>query len=349
VKKTFNNLIKKWSIIVLFVLSPLQAIDQTHGCKTVLVTGGAGFLGSFLCERLIDNSHQVICIDDLSTGSLEKINHLLANPLFTFIQHDITEPLDLAIPLDEIYNFACPASPIHYQKDPIKTLKTNVLGALFVLELARKNNAKVFQASTSEVYGDPLIHPQVETYWGNVNPIGIRACYDEGKRCAETLFFDHYRTYGVRIKVGRIFNTYGPRMNVNDGRVVSNFIVQALKDDPITIYGKGDQTRSFCYVTDLIEAILTLMNTADDFTGPINLGNPTEFTILELATKIVKMTKSNSSISFQLLPQDDPQKRRPDVSLVTRTLNWSAKKSIEEGLVPTIAYFRDYLSKGTLP
>jgi UDP-glucuronate decarboxylase len=343
---------KIWSLILgLCILTYRQVQAEStiyEKSKTILVTGGAGFLGSFLCERLLENGHKVICIDDLSTGSLGKINHLLANVNFTLIQHDITEPLEINADLDEIYNLACPASPIHYQKDPIKTLKTNIFGALFVLQLAKKHKAKVFQASTSEVYGDPLIHPQVESYWGNVNPIGIRSCYDEGKRCAETLFFDYYRMYGVRIKVGRIFNTYGPRMNENDGRVVSNFIIQALKNEPITIYGKGEQTRSFCYVTDLIEGILTLMNTPEDFTGPINLGNPTEFTIVELANKIIQKTQSNSTISFKLLPQDDPKKRCPDISLI-RHFNWNPKISIDEGLISTIFYFKKELTSEVLP
>lgn len=313
--------------------------------ETALVTGGAGFLGSFMCERLLEEGRDVICLDNLFTGSMENIDHLLANPRFTFIRHDITEPLEINEHLDEIFNFACPASPIHYQSDPIKTLKTSVFGALFVLELAKKNTAKVFQASTSEVYGDPLTHPQVESDWGNVNPIGIRSCYDEGKRAAETLFFDYHRMHKVRIKVGRIFNTYGPRMNVNDGRVVSNFIVQALRNEPITIYGNGSQTRSFCYVSDLIEGILALMRTPDGVTGPINLGNASEFTMLELAAKVKELTGSSSPILFHPLPQDDPKKRRPDASLAKKVLNWSAQVPIDDGLLPTILYFEQKLSE----
>lgn len=308
--------------------------------KTALVAGGAGFLGSHFCDRLIDQGHTVICLDDLSTGNADNIAHLRDHPRFKFIQHDVTEPLNVDEHLDEIYNFACPASPIHYQKDPIKTLKTNIWGALFVLELAEKNQAKVFQSSTSEVYGDPLVHPQKESYWGNVNPIGIRSCYDEGKRSAETLFFDYHRAYGTRIKVGRIFNTYGPRMNMNDGRVVSNFIVQALQNQSITIYGEGNQTRSFCYVSDLIDAIQALMDTPDDVTGPINIGNPGEFTMLELAQKVIALSQSKSALVYLPLPQDDPKMRCPDLTLARTILHWSPKIKLEEGLKPTIAYFK---------
>lgn len=329
--------------IKIVVLAAVLYIGDAYA-ETALVTGGAGFLGSFMCERLLEEGRDVICLDNLFTGSMENIDHLLNNPHFTFIRHDITEPLEIEEHLDEIFNFACPASPVHYQSDPIKTLKTSVFGALFVLELAKKNGAKVFQASTSEVYGDPLTHPQVESDWGNVNPIGIRSCYDEGKRAAETLFFDYHRMHMVRIKVGRIFNTYGPRMNVNDGRVVSNFIVQALKNEPITIYGNGAQTRSFCYATDLIEGILALMKTPDGVTGPINLGNSAEFTMLELAAKVKELTGSSSPILFHPLPQDDPKKRRPDASLAKKVLNWSAEVSIDDGLLPTIRYFEQKLS-----
>ncbi|HSW85943.1 MAG TPA: UDP-glucuronic acid decarboxylase family protein [Rhabdochlamydiaceae bacterium] len=337
---------KKWSNIILVLaclfmqLNFLQAIE---GQKCSLVTGGAGFLGSNLCDHLLEEGYEVICLDDLSTGSRANIEHLLTNPLFTFIQHDITKPLDLDKPLDEIYNLACAASPPHYQKDPIQTIKTNFFGALFVLELAKKWNAKVFQASTSEVYGDPTMHPQKESYWGNVNPIGIRSCYDEGKRSAETLFFDYHRAYGTKIKVGRIFNTYGPRMSPDDGRVVSNFIVQALKNDPITMYGNGEQTRSFCYVSDLIDAIRALMNTTEEFTGPVNIGNPGEFTMLELASKVISLTNSNSQVVFKPLPLDDPKQRRPDLTLANQVLKWGPKVSLDEGLKPTIVYFSERL------
>ena len=313
--------------------------------KTALVTGGAGFLGSHLCDRLIGEGNKVICIDNLSTGSLRNIAHLLDHPQFQFIDHDVTEPLALEIAVDEIYSLACPASPVHYQKDPIKTMKTSVLGAFFSLELAKKCGAKVFQSSTSEIYGDPLVHPQIEEYWGNVNPIGIRSCYDEGKRCAESLFFDYWRVHGVRIKVARIFNTYGPRMDSADGRVVSNFIVQALSGAPITIFGDGSQTRSFCYVDDLIDAILAFMQTPDDVTGPINIGNAGEFTMLELADSVLKLTGSSSQIVFHELPQDDPKVRQPNLSLARKVLQWEPKISLEEGLQPTIDYFRKELQK----
>jgi len=311
--------------------------------KCALVTGGAGFLGSNMCERLIREGYQVYCLDNLSTGSQENIKHLLSHSNFTFIQADVTESPELTVQFDEIYNFACPASPPHYQKDPIKTMMTNIQGALFVLNLAKKTDAKVFQSSTSEIYGDPLCHPQQESYWGNVNPIGIRACYDEGKRCAETLFFDYNRIHGVRIKVGRIFNTYGPRMQLNDGRVVSNFIVQALQNIPITIYGQGEQTRSFCYVDDLMDAIRAFMNTSDEVTGPMNLGNPGEYTVLELATKVITLTQSSSPIVLKPLPQDDPKKRQPDIALAKQVLNWNPKIPIDDGLKKTISYFRGVL------
>lgn len=318
--------------------------SQESSEKHILVTGGAGFLGSHLCERLIQDGHRVYCLDDLSTGSIENVEHLLSSSNFTFIQADITEPQDFTFHVDEIYNLACPASPIHYQKDPVKTFKANVFGALFVLELARKTGAKVFQSSTSEVYGDPIEHPQKEIHWGNVNPIGIRSCYDEGKRSAETLFFDYQRMYGTKIKVARIFNTYGPRMNLDDGRVVSNFIVQAVENLPITIYGQGEQTRSFCYVDDLIEGFLALMNTSDEVTGPINLGNPGEYTMIELANKVIQYTSSSSSLVFHPLPQDDPKKRKPDITLAEKILKWSPAVELDQGLQTTIEYFKKKLN-----
>jgi UDP-glucuronate decarboxylase len=310
-----------------------------HTNKRIAVTGGAGFLGSHLCERLLQNGHEVLCIDNFFTGSKKNILHLLDNPLFELIRHDVTFPLYLEV--DEIYNLACPASPIHYQFDPVQTTKTSVHGAINMLGLAKRIKAKIFQASTSEVYGDPQIHPQPESYWGHVNPLGTRSCYDEGKRCAETLFFDYHRQHGIRIKVARIFNTYGPRMHPNDGRVVSNFIVQALRGDPITVYGDGSQSRSFCYVDDLIEAFLLLMDTPDDFTGPVNTGNPNEFTILELAEKVIRMTGAKSKIIYKPLPSDDPRQRQPDISLAKAKLGWAPKIFLEEGLGRTIAYFAD--------
>lgn len=309
-----------------------------HFQKRILVTGGAGFLGSHLCDRLVNDQHDVLCLDNFFTGSKQNISHLLERPNFELLRHDITFPLYVEI--DEIYNLACPASPIHYQFDPVQTTKTSVHGAINVLGLAKRAKAKVFQASTSEVYGDPTVHPQTETYWGNVNPIGHRACYDEGKRCAETLFFDYYRQHGLRIKVARIFNTYGPRMHPNDGRVVSNFIVQALKGEPLTVYGDGLQTRSFCFVDDLVDAFVRLMATPDDFTGPINLGNPGEFTILELAETVRKLTGSKSNIEFAPLPHDDPLQRRPDISLAQQELDWQPQIDLQTGLQQTVAYFK---------
>jgi len=310
--------------------------------KRVLVTGGAGFLGSHLCERLLNDGHEVIAVDNFFTGGKANIAHLLPNPYFEVLRHDITFPLYVEI--DEIYNLACPASPIHYQFDPVQTTKTAVLGAINMLGLAKRTKAKIFQASTSEVYGDPSIHPQVEYYWGNVNPIGIRSCYDEGKRCAESLFFDYKRQHNMEIKVARIFNTYGPRMSFNDGRVVSNFIIQALQDKPITIYGDGLQSRSFCYVDDLIEGFVRLMDDTDkSFTGPINLGNPVEFTIEELALKVVELTGSSSVINFLNLPSDDPTQRCPDISLASDILGWLPRIQLEEGLLMTIQYFKKFI------
>ena len=309
--------------------------------KRILVTGGAGFLGSHLCDRLIEQGNDVICIDNLFTGSKDNIRHLMGNPYFEFIRHDVTEPIYVEV--DQIYNLACPASPIHYQYDPIKTGKTSVLGALHTLGLAKRVHARILQASTSEVYGDPEIHPQPESYRGCVNPIGIRSCYDEGKRMAETLFFDYHRQHQVDIKVIRIFNTYGPRMNTHDGRVVSNFIVQALKNENITIYGSGEQTRSFCYVDDLIEGMIRMMTSRAGFTGPVNIGNPGEFTMLELAQKIIDLTGSSSKIVFEPLPQDDPMQRRPVIDLAKKELSWEPTVNLEEGLKKTIAYFDDLL------
>jgi len=309
--------------------------------KRILITGGAGFLGSHLCERLLNDGHDVLCVDNFFTGTKDNIIHLMDHHHFEIMRHDVAFPL--YVEMDEIYNLACPASPIHYQFDPVQTTKTSVHGAINMLGLAKRTHAKIFQASTSEVYGDPEIHPQQESYWGRVNPIGLRSCYDEGKRCAETLFFDYRRQHGLNIKVARIFNTYGPRMHPNDGRVVSNFIVQALKNEPISVYGEGSQTRSFCYVDDLIEGFVRLMNTPDDFTGPVNLGNPGEFTILELAQKVIKMTNSSSKIEFKPLPSDDPKQRQPDISLAQKALNWNVKIKLEEGLPKTIEYFRAML------
>jgi UDP-glucuronate decarboxylase len=309
--------------------------------KRIAVTGGAGFLGSHLCEKLLYRGHEVLCIDNFFTGTKQNILHLLENPLFEMIRHDVTFPLYLEV--DEIYNLACPASPIHYQFDPVQTTKTSVHGAINMLGLAKRIKAKIFQASTSEVYGDPQVHPQPESYWGHVNPHGIRACYDEGKRCAETLFFDYHRQHNLKIKIARIFNTYGPRMHPNDGRVVSNFIVQGLKGEPITVYGDGSQSRSFCYVDDLIEGFVKFMETNDDFTGPVNLGNPREFTILELARKVIELTGSKSEIILTELPSDDPQQRRPDIGLAKEKLNWEPTIKLEDGLKPTINYFAGIL------
>ncbi len=311
--------------------------------KRILVTGGAGFLGSHLCERLLNEGNEVLCVDNFFTGSRQNIAHLMDNKNFELMRHDITFPLYVEV--DEIYNLACPASPVHYQFDPVQTTKTSVMGAINMLGLAKRLKIKVLQASTSEVYGDPEVHPQPETYRGNVNPIGIRACYDEGKRCAETLFFDYHRQHNVQIKVMRIFNTYGPRMHPNDGRVVSNFIVQALKDEDITVYGKGNQTRSFCYVDDLIDGMIKLMNSDKNITGPINIGNPAEFTILELAEKVIELTNSKSKIVYKPLPQDDPMQRKPVIDLAKEKLGWEPKVQLEEGLKKTIEYF-DRLIKG---
>jgi UDP-glucuronate decarboxylase len=309
-----------------------------HLRKRVLVTGGAGFLGSFLCERLLKENCDVVCVDNFYTGTKRNIVHLLENPYFELVRHDITFPLYLEV--DEIYNFACPASPIHYQNDPVQTTKVNVHGCINMLGLAKRTKAKILQASTSEVYGDPTVHPQTEDYWGNVNCVGIRSCYDEGKRCAETLFFDYYRQHKLKIRVIRIFNTYGPRMHPNDGRVVSNFILQALKNEDITVYGDGKQTRSFCYVDDLIEGVIRMMNTPEDFTGPLNLGNPEEYSILELAEKIIALTRSKSEIVFKALPEDDPLQRKPNIELAMDKLQWEPRTQLEAGLKETINYFR---------
>lgn len=306
--------------------------------KRILVTGGAGFIGSHLCERLLKDGNDVICLDNYFTGSKDNIRHLISNDHFELVRHDITQPYTAEV--DEIYNLACPASPIHYQHDPVKTIQTCVIGSMNMLGLAKRTGAKILQASTSEVYGDPNIHPQVESYWGNVNPIGIRSCYDEGKRCAETLFMDYHRQNGLRIKIIRIFNTYGPRMSMNDGRVVSNFIVQALKGEDITIYGDGRQTRSFQYVDDLVEGMVRMMDTRDSFLGPVNIGNPGEFTMLELAQKVIELTGSKSKIVFKPLPQDDPRQRKPDITIANRELQgWQPNIKLDEGLQKTINYF----------
>ncbi len=314
---------------------------KNYSSKRILVTGGAGFLGSHLSERLLNEGHEVLCVDNFYTGRRANIAHLINNPYFEVMRHDICFPLYVEV--DEIYNLACPASPIHYQFDPVQTIKTAVHGAINMLGLAKRLKIKILQASTSEVYGDPMVHPQPETYWGNVNPVGLRACYDEGKRCAETLFFDYHRQHKLKIKVARIFNTYGSRMHPCDGRVVSNFIVQALKGEDITVYGNGNQTRSFCYVDDMVDGLIRLMNSFDDFTGPVNLGNPKEFTILELAQKIIELTESKSRIVFLPLPQDDPIQRQPVIELAKKELGWELKIDVEEGLKKTIDYF-----KGTL-
>ncbi|MBA3511180.1 UDP-glucuronic acid decarboxylase family protein [Sphingomonas sp.] len=307
--------------------------------KWVMVTGGAGFLGSHLCERLVDEGHEVLCVDNLFTGTKQNVAHLLGQPHFEFLRHDVTFPLFVEV--DEIYNLACPASPIHYQHDPVQTTKTSVHGAINMLGLAKRLGCKILQASTSEVYGDPAVHPQTEEYWGNVNPIGPRSCYDEGKRCAETLFFDYFRQHRLRIKVARIFNTYGPRMHPADGRVVSNFIIQALNGEPITIYGDGEQTRSFCYVDDLIDGLIALMQSPNDVTGPINLGNPVEFTIAELAQQVIAITGSDSDLVHAKLPADDPRQRKPDITKARTLLGWQARTPLEDGLRHTIAYFRE--------
>lgn len=311
--------------------------------KRILVTGGAGFLGSHLCERLLAEDCDVLCVDNFFTGAKDNIAHLFGNAHFELIRHDVTFPLYVEV--DEIYNLACPASPIHYQFDPVQTTKTSVHGAINMLGLAKRIKAKIFQASTSEVYGDPTVHPQPESYWGNVNPLGIRACYDEGKRCAETLFFDYYRQHDLRIKVARIFNTYGPRMHPNDGRVVSNFIVQALKGEPITIYGDGSQTRSFCYVNDMVDGFVRLMCSADDLTGPMNLGNPNEFTIRELAETVVELIGSKSAIEYRPLPADDPRQRQPDIGFARQALGWEPRIQLRDGLKETIGYFRKVLEQ----
>ena len=315
-------------------------MNNYHFNKRVLVTGGAGFLGSHLCEALLQRDCDVLCVDNFFTGRRGNVAHLLDNPRFEILRHDVTFPLFAEV--DEIYNLACPASPIHYQHDPVQTTKTSVIGAINMLGLAKRVGAKIFQASTSEVYGDPDIHPQPESYWGRVNPIGTRSCYDEGKRCAETLFFDYNRQNRVKIKVARIFNTYGPRMHPNDGRVVSNFIMQALRGEPITIYGSGKQTRSFCYVDDLIRGLLKLMDSPDEITGPVNLGNPGEFTMLELAETVIKLTSSKSALIFKPLPADDPRQRQPDIAQAKAKLGWEPKIPLEEGLKQTIQYFKPY-------
>lgn len=311
--------------------------------KRILVTGGAGFLGSHLCDRLIARGDDVLCVDNFFTGSRRNVTHLLDHPHFELMRHDVTFPLYVEV--DQIFNLACPASPVHYQFDPVQTTKTSVHGAINMLGLAKRVRARILQASTSEVYGDPEVHPQPETYWGRVNPIGIRSCYDEGKRCAETLFFDYHRQHHLEIKVMRIFNTYGPRMHPNDGRVVSNFIVQALKGEDITIYGDGLQTRSFCYVDDLIEAMLRLMDTPADFPGPVNVGNPTEFTMVQLAETVIDLTRSHSRIIFKTLPQDDPRQRKPDIALAREKMAWEPAVSLEDGLKETIAYFRHVIDR----
>jgi len=311
--------------------------------KKILVTGGAGFLGSHLCERLLEDGNEVICVDNFYTGQKANIAHLLNSPYFEVIRHDITFPLYVEV--DEIYNLACPASPVHYQFDPVQTTKTSVHGSINMLGLAKRLKIKILQASTSEVYGDPLVHPQREDYWGNVNPIGPRSCYDEGKRCAETLFFDYHRQYRLRIKIARIFNTYGPRMYPDDGRVVSNFIMQALRGEDITIYGDGSQTRCFCFVDDMIDGLIKLMNSPDSFTGPVNLGNPVEITILELAQMIIELTGSSSKIEFLPLPENDPRRRRPDITLAREKLRWEPKTDLRTGLLKTIEYFRGIMNE----
>ena len=310
--------------------------------KRILVTGGGGFIGSHLCEKLLKGGSEVLCVDNFFTGAKDNIAHIMNNPYFEAMRHDITFPLYVEV--DEIYNLACPASPIHYQLDPVQTIKTAVHGAINMLGLAKRLKTKILQASTSEIYGNPAVHPQPETYWGSVNPIGVRSCYDEGKRCAETLFFDYHRQHKLKIKVARIFNTYGPRMHLNDGRVVSNFIIQALSSKDITVYGDGTQTRSFCYIDDMVDGLIKLMNTPDDLTGPVNLGNPSEISILELVEKVLKITKSRSKIVYKPLPQDDPVRRCPDITLAKKRLGWQPKTNLEEGLKKTVGYFKRILS-----
>jgi len=317
---------------------------EYHTQKRILITGGAGFLGSHLCDRLVTKEHDVICLDNFFTGNKKNISHLLGKPNFELIRHDLVQPIFLEV--DEIYNLACPASPVHYQCNPVKTVKTCIMGSIHMLGLAKRVKAKILQASTSEIYGNPTVHPQKEDYWGNVNTIGPRSCYDEGKRCAETLFIDYHRQNRVNIRVVRIFNTYGPRMHPNDGRVVSNFIVQALKNKDITVFGDGSQSRSFCYVDDMIEGIIRMMDASDDFIGPVNLGNPHEFTILDLAKKIIEMTNSKSNIVYNSLPQDDPLQRKPDINLAKEKLKWKPNVKLEEGLVKTVEYFEKILVKG---
>jgi len=314
-----------------------------HIRKRILITGGAGFIGSHLCEILLQQGHDVLCVDNFFTGTKDNLEHLFDNPHFELLRHDVTFPLYVEV--DEIYNLACPASPIHYQHDPVQTTKTSVHGAINMLGLAKRTKAKILQASTSEVYGDPQIHPQTEDYWGHVNPIGFRSCYDEGKRCAETLFFDYHRQHKLRIKIARIFNTYGPRMHPNDGRVVSNFIVQALQGKDITLYGDGTQTRSFCYVDDLVDVLVRLMNSKDSFTGPVNTGNPGEFTIKELAEHIITLTGSKSKLVYKPLPSDDPKQRQPNIELAQKELGWEPKVALKEGLIKTIAYFDEFLKR----
>jgi UDP-glucuronate decarboxylase len=325
-------------------MSRITIIRKDIDMKRILVSGGAGFLGSYLCERLLGEGHEVLCVDNFYTGQKTNIAHLMGNPYFEILRHDVCLPLYVEV--DEIYNLACPASPVHYQFDPVQTTKTSVHGAINMLGLAKRLRIKILQASTSEVYGDPSVHPQPEAYWGNVNPTGIRACYDEGKRCAETLFFDYHRQHRLRIKVARIFNTYGPRMHINDGRVVSNFVVQALRGEDITLYGDGSQTRSFCYVDDMIDGLIRLMNSPDDFTGPVNLGNPAVLTIRELAEKVISLTNATSKISYRPLPPDDPRQRQPDISLAAEALGWIPTFPVEEGLRRTIEYFKELLGGG---
>jgi UDP-glucuronate decarboxylase len=321
----------------------MSGYGKSYSYPRVLVTGGAGFLGSHLCDRLLKNKNEVLCLDNFFTGQKRNIAHLMANPYFELVRHDVTFPYYVEV--DKIFNLACPASPPHYQFDPVQTTKTSVHGAINMLGLAKRTKARILQASTSEIYGDPVIHPQIESYWGNVNPIGLRSCYDEGKRCAETLFFDYYRQHKVEIKIIRIFNTYGPRMHPNDGRVVSNFIMQALQNKDITIYGDGKQTRSFCYVDDLINAFILMMDSPSDFTGPVNIGNPGEFTMLELAEKIIFLTQSKSKIIYQPLPSDDPRQRKPEITLAKEKLKWEPEVSLEDGLQETINYFKKIINR----